>query len=174
MNILTIETDRLILRGFKREDFPTYAAMRADPDVMRFLGDGNTLSEEEAWAGFLKIPGLWHFMGFGSWAIEEKQSGQCIGGIGFNDRKRDRGEDLRGVPEMGWSLASSASGKGYATEAVLAALGWGRERFGTTRVIALVNDANIASIRVAEKCGFQEFKRDLSAGRPRIYFDRVL
>lgn len=174
MTVPLLTTERLILREHRLDDFPAYAAMRSDPAVMRYLADGGTLSEEDAWAGFVKIPGLWHLLGFGTWAIEERQSGQFIGGVGFNDRKRDRGEDLAGIPEMGWSLATSASGKGYATEAILAALDWGRGWFGAARVIALVNDENLASIRVAEKCGFREFKRDLSAGRPRIYFDRVL
>ena len=174
MTAPTLTTKRLILREHRLEDFPAYAALRADPEVMRHLEDGKILSEEEAWASFLKNPGMWQFAGFGSWMIVEKESDSVIGGVGFSDRKRDRGEDLRGVPEMSWSLATAASGKGYATEAVQAALAWGRERFSAARVIALVNEENFASIRVAEKCGFKEFKRDLSAGRPRIYFDRML
>jgi RimJ/RimL family protein N-acetyltransferase len=169
-----LETPRLVLRAHALADFPAYAAMRADPEVMRHMGDGAVATEEESWASFVKQPGFWEFLGFGSWAIVEKASGRLIGGAGFSDRKRDRGEDLKGVPEMGWSLAREAFGKGYATEAVAAALGWGRNALGPSRVIALTTQDNIASIRVAEKCGFHEFRRGLSAGRQRIFLERVL
>ena len=75
---------------------------------------------------------------------------------------------------MGWGLIPAVFGKGYATEAVTAALAWGRGHFGPARVIALTTGDNTASIRVAEKCGFREFHRGLSAGRPRVFFDRIL
>lgn len=112
--------------------------------------------------------------GFGGWAIEEKASGSFAGELGFMDRKCDRGSELAGVPEMGWGVTSAAFGRGYATEAVRAALAWGRGHFGPVRVIALTTEDNIASIRVAQKCGFTEFWRGLSAGRPRVFFERVL
>ena len=172
MNAPRLQTDRLILRAYAVTDFPAYAAQRADGDVMRHIGDGTTVSEEEAWSGFLKNPGSWEFLGFGSWAIET--TGKFVGGIGYSDRKRNRGEDLKGVPEMGWSLVREAFGQGYATEALQAALEWGRESLGHIRVIALTSEDNVASMRVAEKCGFREFRRALSVGRPRVFFDRIL
>jgi len=174
MPVPTLSTARLTLRAHTVADFPAYGAMRADPAVMRHMGDGTTLSEEESWASFLKLPGSWQFLGFGGWAVEEKQSGRFVGDVGFSDRKRDRGPELASVPEVGWSFVTAASGKGYATEAVRAALDWGRAHFGPLRVIALTTADNLASIRVAEKCGFKEFQRGLSAGRPRVFFDRVL
>ena len=75
---------------------------------------------------------------------------------------------------MGWGLIPQAFAKGYATEAVTAALAWGRGHFGAARVIALTTADNAASIRVAQKCGFAEFQRGLSVGRPRVFFDRIL
>jgi RimJ/RimL family protein N-acetyltransferase len=172
--IPTVETGRLILRAFTLDDFPAYAAMNADPAVMRQMGNGTPNSEEQSWASFLKYPGHWQFMGFGNWAIEEKSSGRFVGNLGFNDRKRDRGPELRNVPEMGWAFVTAASGKGYATEAVRGALAWGHATLGPVRVIALTTAENTASMRVAEKCGFKEFQRALSAGRPRVFFDRIL
>jgi RimJ/RimL family protein N-acetyltransferase len=148
--------------------------MNADPAVMRHMGDGAPNTEEHSWAAFLKYPGHWQYMGFGNWAVEEKATGRFAGNLGFNDRKRDRGPELRGVPEMGWAFVTDASGKGYATEAVRAALAWGRKQLGPVRVMALTTAENAASMRVAEKCGFREFQRALSAGRPRVFFDRIL
>ena len=170
----TVETERLRLRAFRADDFASFAAMYADPEVVRYTGDGRPRSEEESWSTFLVIQGHWHYLGFGAFAIEEKATGHLIGDVGFTERKRDRGEELAGVPEMGWALMASNFGKGYATEAVRAALQWGREHFGPSRVIALTTADNLASIRVAEKCGFAEFRRALSAGRPRVYFERML
>ena len=174
MSIPVVETERLVLRGYRREDFPTYAAMRADPAVMRHIADGEPKSEEEAWSNFLRMAGLWQVVRFGSWAIEEKANGRLIGGLGFEDRKRDRGPAFKDIPEMGWLFASESWGKGYATEAIRAALIWGRSHFGAVRVIALTAPENLASIRVAQKCGFEECARILSTGRPRIVLDRIL
>jgi RimJ/RimL family protein N-acetyltransferase len=169
-----VETERLRLRAFRADDFASFAAMYADPEVVRHTGDSEPRTSEQSWSTFLVIPGHWHYLGFGAWAIEEKASGRHIGDIGFTERRRDRGIDLDGVPEMGWALATSSFGKGYATEAVQAALVWGRAHFGARRVIALTSEQNTASIRVAQKCGFREFRRGLSAGRSRIFFERML
>jgi RimJ/RimL family protein N-acetyltransferase len=174
MSAPRLETERLILRAMTLADFPDFAAMSADPVVRRYSGDGTPRSEEESWSSLLIIAGHWQMTGYGGWALEEKASGRFVGELGFMDRRRDRGSDLAGVPEMGWGVIPKVFGRGYATEAVTAALAWGRGHFGPARVIALTTADNAASIRVAEKCGFAEFRRGLSAGRPRVFFDRIL
>jgi RimJ/RimL family protein N-acetyltransferase len=170
----TLETPRLSLRGYALEDFEAYAAMWADPEVTRHIGDGSPKSEAESWTSLLRAVGHWQLLGYGSWAIDEKASRRFIGGIGFNNSKRDRGEALRDLLEIGWMLAPHASGKGYVTEALEAALEWGRTHFGPVRVIAITAPENFASMRVAQKCGFKEFLRGPSLGRPRVFFDRIL
>jgi RimJ/RimL family protein N-acetyltransferase len=174
MIVPILETERLVLRAMVPQDFPAFAAMSADPLVRRYSGDGQPRTEEESWSSFLIIAGHWPMTGYGGWAIEEKGGRRFVGELGFMDRKRDRGADLAGVPEMGWGVIPDVFGKGYATEAVKAALAWGRSHFGPARVIALTTEDNVASIRVAQKCGFREFRRGLSAGRPRLFFDRIL
>ncbi len=174
MSIPMLQSSRLLLRGHTLEDFDAYAAMWADPAVTRHIADGAPKSTEEAWTSFLRIAGHWQMLGYGSWAVVEKASGRVLGATGFGERRRDRGAALDGVPELGWTFASSAAGRGYATEAVNAVLTWGRAHLGTARVIAVIAPENIASIRVAQKCGFKEFQRALSAGRPRVFLDRVL
>ena len=169
-----LETSRLILRGYAMDDFAAYAAMRADPQVMRFLGKGETYTEEESWSKFLQTIGHWYAMGYGTWAIEERASGAVIGNVGFTDKKRPAGHPASGAPEMGWLLAAEAQGKGYATEAVQAALAWGRTHFGPVRVVCVISDDNQASIRLAEKGGFRRFAAASRYGLPRLVFERLL
>jgi len=68
VDIPTIETERLILRGHTPEDFPAFAAMWADPVVTRFIG-GAPLAEEDAWAKYLRVAGHWALLGYGFWSI---------------------------------------------------------------------------------------------------------
>jgi RimJ/RimL family protein N-acetyltransferase len=171
--IPTLSTPRLTLRPHRLEDFAFYAQMWREPEVARHITVGGMpRTEEEAWASFLRLAGQWQMVGFGFWAVEEKAGGKLVGELGFIERKRDWG--FKDMPEMGWAFATSATGKGYATEAVSAAIAWGAAHFGHIRVIAVTAPQNYASIRVAEKCGFREFQRDLSGGHPSVIFDRVL
>lgn len=172
MDIPRIETERLILRGQTLADFPAFAAMWADPVVTRYLG-GTPLSEEEAWAKFLRIAGHWSLLGFGFWAIEEKASGRRIGEAGILDVKRDIVPSFHGVPEIGWGLLPAVHGRGYATEAVGAILAWAENRFGKVRMVCIIDPDNGPSLRVAARCGFQECARTTYKGDPIVILERV-
>jgi RimJ/RimL family protein N-acetyltransferase len=173
--IPTLETSRLLLRAHTSADFPAFAANRADPHVVRFLGKGDLLSEEDAWLRFQSIVGHWHLMGWGTWAVEEMSSGAYAGSIGFADKRRPPEHPASGAPEMGWLLAADAHGKGYATEAVRAALDWAAAHFGTgQRVVCVISTENAPSIRVAEKCGFRKFATASRYGRGRLVFKQSL
>ena len=76
------------------------------------------------------------------------------------------------MPEIGWVLASQAHGRGYATEAVLAAVEWGAAHFSSARTACIIAPENIASIRVAVKCGYREFKLTTYKGHPTLMFVR--
>jgi RimJ/RimL family protein N-acetyltransferase len=168
--IPTIETDRLRLRPHRLEDFPAAAAMWADPGVTRFIG-GRPLTEEEAWAKFLRYPGHWLLLGFGFWAVEEKSGGRFVGEIGFADFKRDIQPPIR-TPEIGWVLAPQVHGRGYATESVLAALEWGRAHLSSSSTVCLIHPDNLASIRVAEKCGYRKYRETTYKAHPTVIFTR--
>jgi RimJ/RimL family protein N-acetyltransferase len=167
----TIETARLRLRGHRLEDFSDCAAMWADPAVTRHIG-GRPFSREEVWSKILRYAGLWALLGFGYWAIEEKASGRFAGEVGFADFKREIEPSFGGLPEIGWALASWAHGRGFATEAVGAAVAWGDRHFGTRQTVCLIDPHNAASIRVAEKCGYREFERTKYKNQPTILFRR--
>lgn len=163
--IPVIETERLKLRGLRRDDFSAYAAMWADPAVTRYIA-GNPFTPEEAWARLLRHVGHWSLMGFGFWAIEEKTTGAYIGELGFEDFKRDIEPSLKDVPEIGWGLVPSMHGKGYAAEAVRAAIAWGESHLESARTACIIRPENLPSIRVAEKCGYREFQQAIYKGQP--------
>jgi RimJ/RimL family protein N-acetyltransferase len=166
-----LETDRLRLRGHGLEDFVDCAAMWADPEVARYIG-GKPLTEEESWTKLLRYVGHWSLLGFGYWVAEEKATGNFVGEIGFADYKRDLEPSLKGVPEIGWVLASQAHGRGYATEAARAAVEWGDGHFRAARTACIIAPENVQSIRVAVKCGYREFQRTTYKGQPTIMFVR--
>jgi RimJ/RimL family protein N-acetyltransferase len=167
-----IETDRLRLRGHRLDDFDDALAMWSDPTVTRFIGVKPS-SEQQTWSRLLGYAGHWAMLGFGYWALEEKASGRFVGELGFADFRRDIDTSMRNAPELGWALTSRVHGKGYATEAVRAAIAWGDTRFGSARTVCLINPDNVASIRVAEKCGYQKFKQTLFNDQPILFFERI-
>jgi RimJ/RimL family protein N-acetyltransferase len=166
-----LETERLKLRGHRLEDFAQCAAMWADPLVIRYVGR-KPLTEEESWTRFLRYAGHWYFLRFGYWVAEEKTSRKFVGEVGFADYKRDLEPSLKGVPEIGWVLAASAHGRGYATEAVRAAVEWGDKHFEGARTACIIAPDNLASIRVAKKCGYRQFQLATYKGHPTLMFER--
>jgi RimJ/RimL family protein N-acetyltransferase len=171
MPVPLIETERLVLRGHEPADFAAYAAMWSDPDVTQFIG-GLPLSEEDAWAKFMRVFGQWTLMDFGFWSVVEKSSGLRVGEAGFLEAKRDIVPSLKGVPECGWAFAKAAQGKGYATEAVRAALSWGDTHFGRVRMACIIAPENTPSLRVAEKTGFREALRTTYKNSPTVMLYR--
>lgn len=153
------------------EDFPAFAAMWADPGVTRFIG-GRPFSEEEAWTRFLRYAGHWSIMKFGFWAVEELAGGGFLGEVGFADFKREIEPPIRNTPELGWVLVPRVHGRGYATEAVRAALQWGKLHLPARSTVCLIHPANLPSIRVAEKCGFNRSSQTTYKNEPTIIFVR--
>jgi RimJ/RimL family protein N-acetyltransferase len=140
-------TQRLLLRGFAARDFEPYAAMMADPDVARYLGDGRPLSRAEAWRQLAYIVGHWALRGFGLWAVEERATGALVGRIGLLEPE--------GWPgfELAYTLARPAWRRGFAREAAAAALAYARQTLGRDEVISIIRPDNAASIRVARALG---------------------
>jgi RimJ/RimL family protein N-acetyltransferase len=149
-----IETARLVLRPHRLDDFDALAAMWREPAIVRYIS-GKPSTREQSFTRLLRYAGHWALLGFGYWAIEDRQSGEFAGEMGFADYHREMDPSLDGMPELGWMVAPRYQGKGYATEAVRAAMAWGARYFpaGTTMACIITPD-NAASIRVAEKCGF--------------------
>jgi len=153
ISIPVIMTSRLRLRGHRREDLADCAAMWADPGVTRFI-TGKPSTEQQTWSRLLAYLGHWETMGFGYFVIEERASGRFAGEVGLADFKRDLAPSMRGTPELGFALAPRVHGSGYATEAARAVLEWADAYLDCERTGCIVNPQNVASLRVAEKCGY--------------------
>jgi RimJ/RimL family protein N-acetyltransferase len=171
MTIPELETERLKLRAHRLEDFAACASLWADPIVTRYIG-GIPLTPEESWTRLLRYAGHWALLGFGYWVAEEKATGAFLGELGFADLKRDLDPPLGDVPEAGWVFSPATHGKGYATEALRAILGWGDTHFATLQTACLIHPENVASIRLAEKCGYRETVRTTYKNKPAILFSR--
>jgi RimJ/RimL family protein N-acetyltransferase len=169
--VAELETERLVLRKHTIADFADGLAMWTDPGVTRFIG-GKPATREEVWARLQRYVGHWSLLGYGYWVVEDKRTGRFVGEVGFADFKRVIEPSLDGVPEIGWALASWAHGQGFATEAVRAAIDWGDTHFGPIRTACIINPDNGPSIRIAEKCGYREFRRTAYKDNPTIMFVR--
>ena len=167
-----IDTARLELRGHRREDFSDCLALWADLQVTRYIS-GRPSTEEEVWARLLRYVGHWAVLGFGYWVVREKGTGRFVGEVGLADFRRQIEPPFNGAPEAGWVLAPWAQGRGLATEAVRAVLAWGGVHLGG-RTVCMIDPANLASIRVAQKCGYKEFARTTYKGEPTILFSAEL
>lgn len=165
----SLETARLTLRVPTLDDYVDSAAMWADAAVTRHIG-GVPFTEEDVWARLHRYVGHWSLLGFGCWIVRDR-AGDFVGEVGFLDYRRTIVPKLD-APEMGWVLAPSAHGKGYATEAVRAAIAWGEAHFGHGRFVAIIDPENSTSLRVAEKVGFREETRTTYKGEPTVLFRR--
>jgi RimJ/RimL family protein N-acetyltransferase len=165
-----LETPRLHLRAHTLADYPAYTSLWADPIVVRYIG-GRPFSPEETWARLLRHAGHWSLLGFGSWLIEEKSTGDLVGEVGLFDYHRAITPPLD-TPEIGWILSPSKHGRGYATEAVHALLDWGRDRFLSPTLSCIIHPGNAASLRVAAKCGFAPLHTITYRDEPSILLTR--
>jgi RimJ/RimL family protein N-acetyltransferase len=171
MGVPDIETNRLILRAHRLDDFPALAAMWGDPAVARFIG-GRPLTRKECWARLLRYAGHWELLGFGFWAVQWKDDARLIGDVGFANWERDISPSLDGLPEAGWVFSTEAHGRGIATEAVNAALTWMHEHVDVKPTVCIIGPENAASIRLAQKVGYQEHCRSVFRGSEVIQFRR--
>ena len=140
-----LETERLILRQPQHSDFEAWVALHADADVMRFLG--GVQGPELTWRSVCAMTGAWMIEGFSMFSIIEKATGNWIGRLG-----PWRPHGWPGT-EIGWALARSAWGHGYATEGAAAAMDFAVDELGWTEIIHTILPENEASIRVAERLG---------------------
>src|SRR5256885_15328882 len=145
--IPTLESERLVLRPLGEKDLDAYAAMTADPGVMRYIGEGKTLTRDESWRSIAMLLGHWQLRGFGMWAVTLRGDDRMMGRTGFWQPE--------GWPgfEIGWLLAPEAQGKGYATESARCALRHAHDVLGKREVISVIYPDNAPSIRVAERIG---------------------
>jgi RimJ/RimL family protein N-acetyltransferase len=128
--------------------------MWADPAVVRYIRP-TPFNEEETWARMLRHVGHWALLGYGYWVIEDKLTGEFLGEAGFADFHRvTEPPGVVDLPEAGWAFRAEAHGYGCASEAVAAIVAWADAHFHTSTA-CMIDQQNLASIRVAEKNGYR-------------------
>ena len=164
---MRLETERLVLRPISAEDVDAFAAFYADPEVMRYLGVGKTLSREETEASVSRMLRGWEVDGFGQFTLERKEDGAVVGRCGFlvwdaetltptTEAEANGPTEL----EVGYGLGRPYWGAGFATEAAMAVCDHALGPMGRRRLIAFIRPDNVRSRRVAEKLGMHH-ERDV-------------
>jgi RimJ/RimL family protein N-acetyltransferase len=143
----TLATARLRLRLPVAADLEPLAVINADPSVTRYLGNGETLDLLGSWRQLAAAIGHWAMLGYGLFIVERRSDGAFVGRVGLLEPATWPGL------EIAWTIAPGHWGQGYATEAGAAVRDWAFGTLGKPRLISLIDPANAASLRVAEKIG---------------------
>lgn len=146
--------------------------MWQDPVVVRHFG-GAPVSPEDSWNRLLRYAGHWLFNGYGLWAVEELETGAYVGDVGLFEGRRGLGSRFDGAPEAGWVLLPAGHGKGYAREAMSAALRWGESVHGWPRTVCMIDPENAASLRTAAALGYAEFDVQTYRGGDLMLLERL-
>jgi RimJ/RimL family protein N-acetyltransferase len=166
-----IETERLVLRKPRPEDAADLAVAYADPEVVRFIGDGSTATLAEVEEGIAQWLERWDTWGLSLFSLERREDGRVVGRAGFLLWDPETWEVGGSETELGWLLGREHWGQGYATEAALALRDWALGERGLTRLISLIQHENVRSARVAERIG-EVYERDIvkpDGVRTRLY-----
>ena len=142
-----LATGRLLLRAFREDDLEAFAAMSADPEVMRYIGTGDTVDRNAAWRTMAGFNGHWALRGIGMWAVQRLEDSAFIGRAGLHH------PPYWPSLECGWVLSRSAWGHGYAREAAAAALAYARRARPGERLQSFIQPGNDRSVRVALAIG---------------------
>lgn len=159
----SLTTDRLVLRRWRDEDREPFAALNADPEVMRYFPDALTRDESdrliERFEARLEAEGI------GQWAVERREDGRFLGFTGLAPATFE----ARFTPciEVGWRFTRSAWGHGYATEAGRAALRFGFEVRRLETILSWTSVLNLPSVAVMERLGMHHDPAD-DFDHPRI------
>ena len=156
MKITELETDRLLLRQWKEQDFLVFAELNSSPEVMEYFP--GLLSKEQSDAMALKCQSLISRRGWGFWATEIKRSGEFIGFVGLH--KPSAALPFSPCVEIGWRVHKRYWGNGYATEAAAAGLRHSFEVLSLKEVVSFTTVANARSRSVMERLGLENVQQN--------------
>ena len=132
---------------FRLADLDSLAALLADPEVVRYVGNGLPIMRTESENALRSIIRHWDIHSFGRWAVVDKETEEFIGYGGLRS--------LMGTPEVVYHFVKAHWGRGLATEMARASLRFGFEEHQFDRIVAVAKPENAASIHVMEKVGMK-------------------
>lgn len=159
MTIPKLETNRLILREWRPEDFEIFVDIQSDAETARYLPGGKPMSRMQTWQFVNASVGVWTMRGYGTWVVVRKEDNVVLGRVGliYPD----------GWPglEVGWTIARPYWGMGYATEAAMVSLNYAFLTQPVDEVVSTIHPENAASQAVAKKIGESKGRRlDIDLG----------
>lgn len=157
LTIPEFTTDRLRLRAYREDDLDALATFMAD-DRSQYVGGPKT--RDECWRMLSSLLGHWALRGYGMWLVAEKDTDAPVGSVGIiNPEGWDE-------PELGWSLFNGSEGKGYGTEAAVAARAYAATHFGIPAPISYIDPRNTASLALAKRIGATFEREGAVMGKP--------
>ncbi len=166
-----IETDRLVLRGWRKDDLLPWYGILQEEGVTRFLG-GTSGTKEDVWRRIAAGAGSWSLVGFGRWAVTMKETDQLVGDVGLFNAWRDLEPQFGEKPEMGWVFKPEVQGRGIAIEATVAVLQWAEANLQPTTIWAIIAPENEASMRLASRLGFNPVGKTLYHDEATVVLNR--
>lgn len=161
-----LETDRLMLREIRNEDFDELYRMNSDPEVMKYVGDGTTRNYDQMekeidmlMSHYIRKPGL------GIWATILKGNKKFVGasGLVYYDNTTEI--------EIGYRMLKEYWNKGYATEASYGLLNYGFATLKLAKIVSSAHVDNIASQRVMQKIGMKYIDNRVHYGCLQAYYE---
>ena len=168
----TLETERLVLRQWRKDDFRPWLAICGQPAVTRHFG-GAPMSAEDVFRRLTASIGGWVWNGFGSWAVDRRSDSRLVGNVGLFTAWRDLEPEFGEEPEMGWIFATEAHGQGLALEAGRAVLSWAEANLNPTPIWAIIAPENEPSLKLAARLGFERHSETLYKDEPTVVLQRA-
>ena len=144
VDIPILETDRLVMRAARAEDFEAYAAFYA---TERSVNRSGPQTREQAWENFAAEIGHWTLRGYGFWGVDDKASGDFCGMVGLYN------PEGWPAPEVGWLVWEKYEGKGIAREAAIRARAYAYDVLKWPEISSCIWEGNTRSIALAERLG---------------------
>lgn len=154
IHLPTLKTKRLTLRHLTDDDFSFMRELDSNPEVVKYIKHGNPRTEEETTHYMQKMYANYEVFEIGMMIVEDSITHEKLGRAGLFPKNSDEGL----IWEIGFAFKPTAWGKGYATEVATYLMNWGIENLETDFIVMVIQSANLDSIHVANKVGFNHWR----------------
>ena len=165
-----LQTGRLTLSPVQTSDLDDLVKLWADPAFTASIFPA-PLTSEDVWFRLLRDIGHWEVLGYGNWTVRERATGDFVGSVGVLDFRR-LVEPPFDAPELGWGVSPRCQGRGFAFEALSAALSWCDEALNASRTVCMISPDNARSLALAARAGYRPYADGSYRGEPVVLLER--